>query len=142
MAATTAQKGIGVVWGVGNLTCTGVIDSTHGRLQNFDFERSSDRIVIKDENGEMAGQIFNDLRKKLTVTIIPSGSTIANAATNASALQPVPGTTFAILNSTESIMAGTYSLISAKRAASNEKENAITCELEMSEANDATTAKT
>jgi hypothetical protein len=140
MAATVAQKGVAVVWGVNGITCTGLLSSAEGKVQSNDMERAANRREILDGNGELVGQIFFDKRRKGTIVVIPSSSTLSGAKTNMDSLQPAPGTLITFADADGTIYDGAYSLISAKLARSKDQEATITMELEMGEANDATAA--
>jgi hypothetical protein len=142
MAATVAQKGVGVVWGVNGITCTGLLTTSTGKVQSNDMERTANRREILDGNGELVGQIFFDKRRKGTIVVIPSSTTISGAGTNMDALQPAPGTLITFADADGTVYDGSYSLISAKLARAKDQEATITMEIEMSEANDATAAIT
>lgn len=81
------------VWGVANLTFTGVaISSATGRIQNYDFAREADVEELRDEDGETVGRAFFNHRKTINVTVVPSNSaTVATAVTNMLAMLPAIG---------------------------------------------------
>lgn len=140
MAVT--QTGIGVVWGVGNITLTGFhATEPTGKNQSVNGERTANVHDILDGNGEKVGRIFFDGMKKVTINVVPSAATKALALTNMEKYLPAPGTPITLSDSdvTSGTFEQVYSLINVKCNRSNDKEVTIDMELEMSTVNDITT---
>ena len=132
------QKGVGVVWGVNGILLTGLLTTTVGKVQSNDLERKATRREVMDCNGDLVGQIFLDKRRSGTISVIPSGATIAAAKTNMDALTPAIGTVLVFADADGTVFDGSYSLLSAKLARAKDQEAVITMDFEMSETNDAT----
>lgn len=137
-----AQKGVGVVWGVDGVTYTGFSVGSEPACKNTSVngEKTAQRREILDGNGELAGQVFYDARRKFSISVIPSGTTMAIAKANVNKYLPAIGTVITVVDGDNTIFDGDYSLLSAKLNRSNTGEATIDMELEMSEVNTATTA--
>lgn len=130
-------KGLAVVWGCGNLTMTGVaISSTTGKMQNYDFTRTSETAKLADPNGEHAGRAFFDASRALNITVIPSDSAaIATATTNMLAMLPAPGTEVTVADSDgastiiENSNGGVYMCETATLNATNDGPRSISMNL-------------
>lgn len=103
MSATI--KGTAVVWGVGGVTFTAGITST-SMVQSLTFERASELAEIKDTTGEIKTMIFHGGIKKLNVTVVPTGSSIANAVTAKEAYLPAPGTLITVADASQNAPEG------------------------------------
>ena len=126
MAVT--QKGVGVVWGVGNLTFTGITIETAGKIQSYDFTRDSEVNALKDTEGETVGEQYFDRKRTLNLQVVPSSTTIALAKAALVTLLPEPGTVVTLadtdavgtpLESVTDNTTGKYVVVSAKVGRSN-----------------------
>ncbi len=85
---------MGVVWGTGTVTFGGTISSTgnSGHLtQSVTYERSSDVAKIKGSDGTVKSVVFSGKIESFRCSVIPSGSTLAAAATSAGSILPAVG---------------------------------------------------
>jgi hypothetical protein len=110
MAATI--KGLGVVWSVGTITMAGgviteSVGGTNHMTQSLSFERNSEVARIKETGGEIKTVVFSGFTKTLRISVVPAGSTLANAATSSENLLPKPGDKISI---TDTISSGTGKL--------------------------------
>jgi len=143
MAATV--KGKAIVWGVAGITLTaGIVSGTNGaENQSADFTRSSEKVEIANGDGETVTQVFYNLKKSLTLNIVPSHASVAaTAATSADAWMPAPGTLVTVVDANGTIIDGDYNCISAKQTRSNTGAASGTVELEKYEANNVTSVTT
>jgi hypothetical protein len=133
-------KGVGIVWGVNGISLTaGIVSGTTlAKTQSFNFDRSADKAEIRDGDGEVCGQAFYNAKRTLSLTVVPTGTSLANAVTSADAWTPAPGTLITIVDADGAIVDGNYNLISAKLRGSNTEARMADIELERYEANDVT----
>ena len=101
-------KGKGLIWGVGGLTCTGIIAAAKNRLQTADFTQDASFAALEDESGEVAGGVFFNKKYELELSVIPSDTTIAAAKTNLDAILLAPGTLVAITDGDSAVPGGNY----------------------------------
>ncbi len=138
-------KGLGIRAFVGGITMTaGIISATNSqKVQSIDFERTSDKGEIKDENGEVIGEIYHNHKKVLRLRVVPcalSGTnTIANGQSSLDAHLIAAGVKITIVDGEGTVLDGDYNLDSVKYAGSN-SEGAPMVDLEMHkfDANDVT----
>lgn len=95
MAATI--RGIGVVWSVGGVTFAGagsaILSSTDPSLpQSLRYNRSATVQKIKSTNGDIVSAIFSGFKKSISLNVIPSGTSLADALTSKEAHIVDPGT--------------------------------------------------
>jgi len=100
-------KGYGAVYGIGGLAPT-VAGVAMGKLtQSADVSREFGHIVkLKDRDGKMAGYIEPEPIKKIQLTIIAGGSSLADAA--AACALPSACTTLVVASADVSAFNGTY----------------------------------
>lgn len=85
-------KGMGAVWGVGALTFSGVvITSSVAKYQSMDYARESDEAELLNESGETVGLSLFDHRRRINLSVIPTGASVAAARTNLSTCLPDVG---------------------------------------------------
>src|SRR6185369_852223 len=92
------QKGLGVVFGVDNMTFTGaIVSATTGMLlQSLDQMRDTEVAYAKDYIGNTRTAVFFDPKRKLSISVIPSGTTLALALASLDAWVPAGGVTATI----------------------------------------------
>ena len=136
-------KGLGVKFSVGGITFAGAIVSTASTghfTQSLNVERNSEKALIKDTGGTVRSAIFHGFMKRLTVNVVPAGSTVANAITSLDAFLAQPGGSVIITDTTGTIADATYNLISAKEGRTVDGVATVDLELETGdESNDITT---
>src|SRR5688500_18707126 len=85
-----SQTGVvGEVWGLGTTSATGTGIGTI-QLQGLTFARESERATIKGPTGQDKVNIWFNHKNRLTLEVVPSGTTIALA--KAANICPLPGT--------------------------------------------------
>lgn len=136
-------KGLGIIWGVNGKTFTGFSTATF-KTQTLSLNRTADKAEVKNESGEVVGQVFYNEKKALSLSVVPSGSSIANAGTALDNLLPAIGTTITVADSTNATVdghhTGKYNLTSASLRFTNEGVATIDMEMEQFTANDVTGA--
>lgn len=141
MSATI--KGTGVVWSMGGITFTaGIVTSSNGSLpQSLSFTRGSEKTEIKDNGGTIKTQVFHGFKKSLSITVVPSGSSVSASNSSMDAHMPVPGTTITVADASGTLIDASYNLISARQNRSVDGVGTIDLEMEQGdESNDLTTA--
>lgn len=137
-------KGLGIRWGAQGITMTaGIVSSSNGqKVQSIDFERTSDKGEIKNDLGEVVGQVFYNGKRVLRLTVIPSGATIAAAQTSVDAHLIAPGTKITVADANGAVIdgahSGGYNLLSAKMRGQNTEGVMVDIEMETYDANDVT----
>ena len=75
------QKGtVGVVWGVGTVQVTGSSVGTN-KPQSFDLSREGEERAIKGQDGDTVCRVFYDPVDKLSLEVVPSGTSKVDATT-------------------------------------------------------------
>ena len=75
------QKGtVGVIWGIGTMTCTGTAVGTH-QAQSADFSREGEDRSIRGLDANTVCRVLYDPVDKLSYEIVPTGATKAAAVT-------------------------------------------------------------
>ena len=136
-------KGVGVVWSVGAITFTaGIVSASNaGYTQSARFSRTSEKTEIKDNGGIIKAQVFHGFKKTLSMTIVPQGSSVANARSSMDAHCLTPGTTITVVDDSGTLIDASYNLISATQNRTVDGVATIDLELEQGdESNDLTTA--
>jgi hypothetical protein len=135
------QKGLGIVWGVDGITLTaGIVSATTAaKFQSFNFDRSADTAEIKNGDGEVAGKVFYNAKRTLSITVIPSAATLAGAPTSADGWLPAPGTKITVADADGTVIDGDFTLLSAKLRGTNTEARMADIELEKFDANDVST---
>jgi len=78
------HKGLGVVYSVGEIVFTaGIVhDATvDSAIQSLNIARESEMTEIKDNSGKVVTQVFHGFLKRLSMTIIPTSTSVAGAKT-------------------------------------------------------------
>ena len=140
-------KGIGVVFGVAGFTFTGFhATEPTSKIQSIDLTRDANETMLMDESDDSAGVVFSNLKKTLSLNVIPTGATIAAAYTNLGKYVPSPGTVVTCADAGdagtpyESTNTGKYLVRSARVSRTNSGLASIALELFTTEANDITAA--
>jgi hypothetical protein len=125
-------KGTGVCWSVGAIAFTaGIVSGTNGNFtQSTSLQRTSEKNNVKDNGGTVKTQVFHGFMKSLSITVVPNGSSIANANTSADAYLPAPGTKISITDDSGTIMDDNYNLLSSKENRTVDGVRTIDLELE------------
>lgn len=99
-------KGLGVVWS----TDLFKIDSTttagntgtfaSGKVQSVSYEHGADKAEVKGDDGEVKSVIFSNVNERITVEVVPTGTTIALAV--ASNVLPAIGADVTIVDTGDS----------------------------------------
>jgi hypothetical protein len=130
-------KGVGVFWGIGSsFVAAGTGISTTGsptlRPQSVDFGVESERVDISDYKGETVGAVFFNQKHTLSMEVIPTAATIANA--KGASILPEPGTLVTITDTDDTEASGTHSgkylFIRGSKRRSNKDVVRLTFELE------------
>lgn len=136
-------KGLGVMWGVKGLTFTGLGTAT-SKAQSLSLERNAQMSEVLDDAGDAVTQVFHNLKKKLTLKVCPTGTSVAQAGAHLDLLVPAPGSTVTVADSTNATVDGTnsgkYNVLRAAFDKGNTIATMVDMELEQAEANDLTTA--
>jgi len=127
-------KGTGIFWSIGGVTFTaGIVTGTNGGFfQSVDYSRTGEKTEVKDDGGTIKAVAFHGKKKVLRATIVPNGTTLANAAASAEAHIPTVGTTITVAESVSAgsiTMEASYNLtsVSQKRVV----DNVVTVDVEM-----------
>ena len=126
-------KGVGVVFSIGGVTMTAGIVSTQ-MVQSAKLGRSSEKTEVKDTGGVIKSVVFHGFKKTLSLTVIPSANSIANAQIAADAHLGTPsvsivGTKVSVTDAAGLIMDGDYNCISATE--SRTVDGVLTIDLEL-----------
>lgn len=89
MSATI--KGTAVVWSTGNITFAAGITSA-SMVQSMRYGRTAEATEIKDYSGQINTVVLHGGMKTVSVTVVPTGATIAAAVTAKESYLPAPGT--------------------------------------------------
>lgn len=121
-----------MVWSVGAIAFTaGIISGTNSNLtQSARVARTSDKAEVKDAGGVIQAVIFHGFKKTLSLTVVPNGTTIANARSSGDAYMPSPGTTISITDDSGTIIDDNYNCISATQNRTVDGVMTIDLELE------------
>jgi L-asparaginase/Glu-tRNA(Gln) amidotransferase subunit D len=138
-------KGVGVFWGIGSsfaMAGTGI--PTTGtptlRPQSIDFGVEAERVDIADYKGETVGSVFFNQKQTLSIEVIPTAGTIANA--KGASILPEPGALVTITDTVDTELSeaasqsGKYIFIRGSKRRSNKDVVRLTFELEQYLAND------
>lgn len=130
MSATL--KGAGVVWSIGGVTFTaGIVSATNPAYpQSAQFNRNSEKAEVKDDGGTFRAQIFHGFKKMLSMTVIPNGTSIANARSSMDAYNLPPGTTITVADAAGTLIDGNYNLISSRQGRTVDGPATLDLELE------------
>lgn len=143
MAATI--KGLGIVWAVNGITMTaGIVSSTAGQaVQSLTYSRTSDKVEIKNDLGEVVGEVYYNGKRELRLTVIPSAvtgtNTIANAVSSLDSHLIAAGTKITIADSSGTVMDGDYNLDSCEMRGDNSSPRMVDIVMHKFDANDVTT---
>lgn len=132
-------KGTGVVWGCSGKTYTGSLLGTV-KPQSARVTRSSDKAEIRDDSGEVVAVVFYNAKKVFNTTVVPSAATIAASITSQDAWAPAPGTLVTLADTSSTIMADAYNVLTATINHSNTDAATVDVELEQFDANEVATA--
>jgi hypothetical protein len=117
MAATI--KGTAVFWSTAGVTFTaGIVSATNASMvQSVTVERTSDVARIKSTDGTVRTVVFSGGMRNLRVTVVPSGSSLANAKTSADAHVPAAGTKITVADDsgTGTVVETDYNCISSSQ---------------------------
>jgi hypothetical protein len=111
-------KGLGVVWSVGAIDFTAVsisasVQGTGHLTQSAAVERTSEVTRVKNNAGTIKVVIFHGNMKTVRLTVVPSGSSVANARTSSANLTPTAGTKVTITDDAGTIIDDSYNILSA-----------------------------
>ena len=114
-------RGVGVIWGVGAMTMSGVVASTDF-VQSADFAWQSEKEELRGNDGEVRGLCYYNSTKTLTITVVPSAVAsggIAGAVTSAAGMLIDPGTPVTLTDPKSADAAGVYILESCRLRRTN-----------------------
>ena len=142
-------KGAGVFWGIGtSFVAAGTGIGTTGGTNNpqsvkFSVEAEK-RIKVDNSQGETIAEAFANQMQKMTIDVIPTGTTIAIA--KAQSILPEPGAVVTITDTDDpeaaALNSGKYIFISGTKNRSNGDVVKMTFELEQYVARDLSTTIT
>lgn len=94
-------KGTGVVWGMGGVTFAGtgtvIASATNPSLpQSLRYSRQSTNTKIKSVHGDVVTIVHHGFKKTLSITVVPSATTISNAVASKEAHIVAPGSKLVI----------------------------------------------
>src|SRR5690606_31411528 len=110
---------VAVVWGL----ATGATATGLGTFkpQSSDFEVSSEVYRLRDGDGKTVNKTFYDASHRLTLRVVPYGSTISDA--RAANILPAVGAIVTVSDTRDTEIAGTHSgkyhFVSGKKTSSN-----------------------
>ena len=127
MATQTGSKVVFGNSGVAATPFTGKII-----VQGSDFSPTSEEKQIKGASGDLVTRIFTNPGKKATIECIATGTDVADARTNQSALASLYQTIVNITASTDAphLVGSNWFVVDVKIAASNEDVSKVTLSLE------------
>lgn len=146
MAATV--KGLGVRWAVGGITMTaGIVSATSGQeIQSLTISRTSDKVEIRNDVGEVVGEVYYNGKKELRFSVVPTAisgtNTIANAQTSVDSHLIAAGTKITIVDGEGTVIDGDYNLDSAEGRGENTGAFMVDLVMHKFDANDVTTTVT
>jgi len=87
-------KGTAVVWSMGGVTFTaGIVSASNPSMpQSLRYARTSENTKIKDNGGDIKTIVYHGGLKTVSITVVPSSTTIAAAVTSKEAHIIAPGT--------------------------------------------------
>ena len=104
------------MWSVGAVTFTAGIVSTSGTghfTQSASVERTSEVARIKDTGGTVKTVVFSGAMKTLRISVVPAGSSTANAQTKGDDFLPAPGTLVTVTDDSGTIIDDNYNCLSS-----------------------------
>lgn len=81
--------------------------------QSASVERTSEVTRVKSSTGTIRSVIFHGNMKSLRLTVVPSGSSVANARTSSANLTPAAGTLVTLTDDSGTIIDASYNVLSA-----------------------------
>jgi hypothetical protein len=125
-------KGRGVMWSIGGVTFTaGIVSGTNTSLpQSVSFKRMSEKTEVLNINGSAVSEIFHGFKKTSSMTIVPSGTSIALASTSMDAYHLAAGMKITVADAVGTILDGNYILLSATQNRTIDGVATIDIELE------------
>ena len=81
-------KGLGVVWGANlfdpSITGTGTNTGAYatGKVQSVKYDHGADKVEVKGDDGDVKAVVFTNVVEKITVDVVPTGSSVANAVSS------------------------------------------------------------
>lgn len=137
LGGKTASSPLATVWGLGDLDATGTGIGTF-EPQSGSFGKEADSKSLMDANGDTFIKVFKNQKKTLSLTVIPTGATLALA--KSANILPSPGTIVTVTSTDDAEIdsdhGGRYILESASKSLSNNNEVTLTFELEQPTTND------
>lgn len=132
-------KGKGVVWGSNGTTFTaGIVEATNaGVKESLRIVRDSDKFDFVDNIGDRIGQVFYNLKKTISATIVPYGTSTSQAQSSVAAWMLAPGTKITIVDGDRSATES-YNCVSVTLNRTQTGLAMLDIEAELSEANDIT----
>jgi hypothetical protein len=136
-------KGTAVYWSMGGITFTaGIVSGSNPSMpQSLRFGRSSENTKIKDNNGDLKTIVYHGPMKTLSITVIPSSTSIAGAVASAEAHMIAPGTKVTVADASTSasdtgqIVETNWILVSATQ--NRTVDGVVTIDLELENATQA-----
>jgi hypothetical protein len=130
------QKGKAVIWSIGTLVFTGGIASVTAKFlpQKFDFNRSSQKTEIKGLDGGTQAVVFSDFKKSISITVVPSSTTLTLAKASGDLWLPKPGTSVTITDTESTLTGATYNVNSSKQGRT--VDGVVTADLELETSDD------
>lgn len=137
-------KGSAVVFGAENLTITGVIANANALAytQSLRHVRDSDVVNVANASGDDASQVFYNLKRKVSISVIPyHGTTTSGARANLASWMPGAGGTLTVVDGIGNAD-DDYNIMSCSEGRTNTGITTVDLELESRDANDITAAIT
>ena len=88
-------KGTAVVWSTGGITFTAGI-AGGSMVQSLNYGTESELTELKDTTGIIAAMVFHGYQKRVSMSVIPTGASIAAAVVAKETYLPSPGTAVTI----------------------------------------------
>lgn len=122
----TKYYGVGVKWGnsTTGLTNSGITAFQAGKST---MKRAAKKKETPDGAGDTAGVVYYDFRKEITITVTPTGATIAAARANN--VTPLPGTLVTFVDANDAEIAGNWLVDDASKETDPENGAQITMSL-------------
>lgn len=121
--------GKAVVWGL----ATGATATGMGTFlaQSADFSVEGEMVEVRNAVGQVVGQVHFNPKQTLTMEVIPTGTTIADA--KAANILPIPGTVVTVSDTVDTEVAGTnsgkYIFLKGSKKKSNTDVTKLTFEM-------------
>lgn len=127
-------KGTAVAWSTGGIVFAAGITAS-SMVQSMRYQRGSELTEIKDTTGQIKTMVFHGGMKTISITVIPTGASIAAAVTAKESYIPAPGTQIAITDDSATQIQQNWIVVNATEGRT--VDGAVTIDLELENSSDA-----